>query len=73
VSSSPNLATTGYVIFFYQRSHFTQYKGVISTQLRITASIVQGSAVDAAAYVVDAADSTAQYPGNKLCKYADDT
>jgi hypothetical protein len=39
----------------------------------ITASIVQGSAVGPASYVVTAADLGPSTPGNELCKYADDT
>ena len=39
----------------------------------ITASIIQGSAIGPAAYVVNAGDLAAVTPGNQLCKFADDT
>ena len=39
----------------------------------ISASIVQGSAVGPASYVVNASDLKAVTAGNVLCKYADDT
>ena len=41
--------------------------------LPITASIVQGSAVGPASYVVNAADLTTVSSTNHLVKYADDT
>jgi len=44
-----------------------------SSLLDITASIIQGSAIRPAAYVVNAGDLTATVPGNSLCKFADDT
>ena len=39
----------------------------------ITASIIQGSSVGPAAYVVNASDLNAVTPGNQLCKFVDDT
>ena len=39
----------------------------------ISASIVQGSAIGPASYVVTACDLTTITDGNRLCKYADDT
>lgn len=59
--------------FFQGHSHCTQYRGVVSTVLGITASIVQGSAIGPASYVVGAADLRAVVPGNELVKFADDT
>lgn len=44
-----------------------------SSLLDITASIIQGSAIGPAAYVVNAGDLAATVPGNSLCKFADDT
>jgi len=41
--------------------------------LEISASIIQGSAIGPASYVVTAADLRSVTPGNTLCKYADDT
>lgn len=44
-----------------------------SSLLDITASIIQGSAIGPAAYVVNAGDLATTVPGNSLCKFADDT
>jgi hypothetical protein len=41
--------------------------------LEITASIIQGSAIGPASYVVTAADLHVVTPGNDILKYADDT
>ena len=41
--------------------------------LAITASVIQGSAIGPASFVVNAADLTLITPGNLLAKYADDT
>ena len=56
------------VSFFHDHSHSTQYLGVESSVLGITASAIQGSAIGPASFVVGAADLT---PGNLLVKYAD--
>jgi len=39
----------------------------------ISASIIQGSAIRPASYVVNVSDLHAISVGNELCKYADDT
>ena len=39
----------------------------------ISASIIQGSAIGPALYVVYASDLVSKTTGNMLCKYADDT
>ena len=39
----------------------------------INASIIQGSAIGPASYVVTAGDLKAETPDNELCKFADDT
>ena len=44
-----------------------------STLKSITASIIHGSGIGPAAYVVNASDLKAVTPGNQLCKFADDT
>jgi hypothetical protein len=61
------------VNFFSGHSHCTQYSGQTSVLKDITASIIQGSAIGPAAYVVNAGDLAAVTPGNQLCKFADDT
>ena len=45
----------------------------MSSLISISASILQGSAIGPACYVVNASDLHAVTDGNKLCKYADDT
>jgi len=47
------------------------YRGETSTLKSITASIIQGSGIGPASYVINASDLDA--PGNELCKFADDT
>jgi len=45
----------------------------MSALLKITSSIIQGSAMGPVSYVITAADLATTVPGNSLCKYADDT
>ena len=59
--------------FFSGHSHCTIYRGQASTMKSITASIVQGSGIGPASYVVNAGDLKALTSGNHLCKFADDT
>ena len=54
-------------------SHSTKYGGIQSTHKSINASIIQGSAVGPASYVVTASDLKPVCEQNKLVKYADDT
>jgi len=61
------------VNFFTGHSHRTEYHGQQSTVQMINASIVQGSAIGPASYVVTAADLNVATPGNEMCKFADDT
>jgi len=58
------------VDFYAGRSHNTRFSGISSETLNISASIIQGSAIGPASYVVNAAVVTA---GNLIVKYADDT
>ena len=59
--------------FFTGHSHCTVYHGQASTLKSIIASIIQGSGIGPAVYVVNASDLKAVTPGNQLCKFADDT
>jgi hypothetical protein len=59
--------------FFTGHSHCTVFCGQMSTLKSITASIIQGSGIGPASYVVNAGDLKAVTPGNQLCKFADDT
>jgi hypothetical protein len=56
---------------FTHRLHCTVFQGHTSARQQITASIVQGSAVDSVSYVVTAADLCSDAPGNEICKNAD--
>jgi len=60
------------VDFFVGYGHCTRYGGTTSTVLDISASIIQGSAIGPASYVVNAADLTTVTPGNAMFKYADE-
>ena len=59
--------------FFHDHSHITVFNDQCSSFLNITASIVQGSVIGPASYVVTAGDLAAATAGNSLCKFADDT
>ena len=59
--------------FLQGHSHCTEYNGQSSALCEISASIIQGSSIGPAMYVVEAADLDAVTPGNLLSKYADDT
>ena len=61
------------VEYFHGHSHCTKYRGQTSALCEISASIIQGSAIGPASYVVTAANLCSVTPGNSLCKYADDT
>jgi len=59
------------VDFFAGRSHSRKLNGITSELLDISASIIQGSAVGPASYVVNAADLTTVTAGSLIRKYAD--
>jgi len=61
------------VNFFAGHSHWTEYHGQQSTVQMINASIIQGSAIGPASYVVTAADLNVTTPGKAMCKFAGDT
>jgi len=69
----PDTVFNWLVDYFRGHEHCTQFKGMTSAMLPITASIVQGSAVGTASYVVNVADLTTVSFTNQLAKYADDT
>ena len=55
---------------FSNHSHCTMFDNQQFSLLDITASIIQGSAIGPAAYVVNAGDLATTVPGNSLCKFA---
>ena len=59
--------------FFSKHSHITSFRGKTSSVKSILVSIIQGSAIGPASYVVTASDLHAHDPVNKIKKYADDT
>jgi len=61
------------VHFFEAHSHQTNYQDETSVIKTISASIIQGSAIGPASYVVNSSDLSVFSAGNELCKYADDT
>jgi len=69
----PVTAYNWLVDFFSGHSHCTVYRGQMSQLKSITASIIQGSGIGPASYVINAGDLEVQTLGNKLCKFADDT
>ena len=67
-------STTGWsCISAATRSAPTNYLGQTSALWEISASVIQGSDIGPASYVVTAADLHSVTPGNSLCKYAHDT
>jgi len=60
------MCTTGWSS---EHSHCTVYNGQTSTVKKITASIIQGSGIGLAAYVVTAGELTVTDSGNKLVKF----
>ena len=59
--------------FFYNHSHCTKFGGKTSAFADINASVIQGSALGPASYLVNAADLRPVHDGNVLVKFADDT
>jgi len=59
--------------FFRDRQHCTRYAGQSSSVAAITASIIQGSGLDPASYIITAADLHPVTNGNRIVKFADDT
>jgi hypothetical protein len=59
--------------FFGNHSHCTKFGGETSTFADINASVIQGSALGPASYLVNAADLRPAHDGNVLAKFADDT
>jgi len=61
------------VDLFSGHTHCTVYRGETSSLNTIIASIMQGSGIGPASYVINASDLNVLTPGNELCKFADDT
>jgi len=61
------------VDFFDNYAHCTRFAGITSEVAAIHASVIQGSAIGPASYVVTAADLHPIHKGNCIFKFADDT
>jgi len=59
--------------FFEQHFHCTRYAGECSTVAAVKASVIQGSGLGPASFIVTAADLHPSTPGNRIFKFADDT
>jgi len=59
--------------FFHNRFHCTKFAGQQSSVVQIHASVVQGSGLGPASYIITAADLHPTIAGNRIFKYADDT
>ena len=59
--------------FFQDHAHCTKHKEVVSATVKINASVIQGSAIGPATFIVNAADMKTLSDKNALFKYADDT
>jgi len=59
--------------FFDDHSHCTRFAGAISPLIEISTSVIQGSAIGPASYIVNASDLCSIGAENKLFKFADDT
>jgi hypothetical protein len=59
--------------FFIGHSHRTKFSGEVSDFHSISASIIQGSAIGPASYVINASDLHPVAYDNVMDKYADDT
>jgi len=59
--------------FFRDHSHVTRFGNKTSELRKITASIIQGSGIRPAAYIIIASDLQPVTPGNAMYKYTDDS
>jgi len=61
------------VDYFGNHAHCTKYAGLTSLPAVINASVIQGSALGPASYIVTAADLHPIHDWNRIFKFADDT
>jgi len=61
------------VDFLQDRTHSTRFAGRLSTVASINASVIQGSGIGPAAFIVNASDLHPIHEQNKIAKFADDT
>ena len=59
--------------FFEKHFHCTRYAGECSTVAAVNASVIQGSGLGPASFIVTASDLHPKTPENRIFKFADDT
>ena len=59
--------------FLSERTHRTTFNGETSSPASISASVIQGSVIGPAAYLITASDLRPEVPGNEMFKFADDS
>jgi len=69
----PDCIYNGLCEFFTDHSHCTKHKGETSSLATVNASVIQGSTIGPAAYLVSAADLRPHDDENDSEKFADDT
>ena len=57
---------------FLGHSHCTRFSGEISSLVQVTASIIQGSGLGPAAFIITATDLCPLHASNAIVKFADD-
>ena len=70
--SIPDNVYNWIISYFQERQHITRFDGAMSTSCSISASVVQGSAIEPAAFIINASDLHPVHAQNHLVKYADD-
>ena len=61
-----------FVQYLEGRGHRTKYDAEISSESKISASVVQGSALGPVSFIINAADLHPICSDNRMSKYADD-
>ena len=69
----PDCVYNWLVDFYNEHSHCKKFQGETSQFADINASVIQGSALGPAAYLVNAVDLHTVHKDNVLVKFADDT
>ena len=68
----PDFLYNWLVSCFTDRAHCTKLGGIISSELGINASVIQGSGLGPFLFVYNVSDLHPLNAANKICKYADD-
>ena len=68
----PDCVNNWIVDYLTGRSHRTFFRDTLSDSLPINASVVQGSALEPVAFIINASSLKCMTPGNIAVKFADD-